>query len=93
VSKTFEFAESFLKPAKLALAGFPKWRALYCRLFKRELFIRNILDGLKLANWPWPVFKSSLCSSENLSSNRSKGFACLEKLSVPKIQRFLALNG
>jgi hypothetical protein len=47
VPKAFEFAESFLKPARLPLSGFQKWWALCCPLFKRELFIDNLFAGFQ----------------------------------------------
>jgi hypothetical protein len=57
--KAFEFAESFSKPAKLTLAGFQKWQALCCQLFKRALFMGNIFSGFKNQRfWFWPIFKN-----------------------------------
>jgi hypothetical protein len=49
---------------------------LCCRLFKRELFIENILGGFEnQQDWPWPAFKScSNAALRNLLSNRSNGF-------------------
>jgi hypothetical protein len=47
------------------MAGFQKWQALGCQLFKRELFNqKNIWQILKLASWLWPAFNSSWRSSE-----------------------------
>jgi hypothetical protein len=65
VPKDPEFAESFSKPAHLALASFQKWRALCCRLFKRKLFSGNIFGGFKnLQVGDWPVFKSPRCNAK-----------------------------
>jgi hypothetical protein len=55
-----EFAESFLKPAILPLAGFQKWWALCCPLFNRELFIGNLFAGFQ----NWQDFSLQMCNSE-----------------------------
>jgi hypothetical protein len=55
----FKFAESFLKQARLALAGFQKWRALCCRLFKTEQLNGNILKPARLALAGFPNSKYS----------------------------------
>jgi hypothetical protein len=65
VPRAFEFAESFPKLAGLPLAGFKIWWALYCLLFKRELFIGNLIAGLQnQQDCLLPVFKSSRCNSK-----------------------------
>jgi hypothetical protein len=47
--------------------------------------IANLFAGFQnRRDWPWPVFKSSLCNSTHLFSNSSKGFelAGYKKLSA-----------
>jgi hypothetical protein len=49
VPKAFDIAESISKLASLPLAGFQKWWALCCPLFKRKWFIATYpyLQGFK----------------------------------------------
>jgi hypothetical protein len=70
-----ESSESFSKPAKLVLDGFQKWRALCCRLFKREMLIKN-MPVLKTGEIGPGQFSKILKSAafRNLLPNRSEGF-------------------
>jgi hypothetical protein len=91
--KAFEFAESFLKPARLPLAGFQKWWALCCPLFKRELFGGNYLPDLKTG-------EVAPCRFQKLSA-QLRDICCpigAKDLNSPVLKRFqqiqklLALN-
>jgi hypothetical protein len=76
VPKAFELNESFSKSARLPQAGFQKWRALCCPLFKRELFIGNlhIYQISKPAKLSLAGFQKLLVQLREVSSNRSTGF-------------------
>jgi hypothetical protein len=93
VSKAFEFAESFSKPARLPHAAFQKWWELCCLLFKRELFIGNLFAAFQ--NWrddPCRFSKALGATPRHLSSNRSKGFELIGLKSLRQIQKLWALN-
>jgi hypothetical protein len=69
--------------AKSALAGFQNWWGLCCRLFKRELFVRNIFVGLKIGEISAGRLSKALCSAlRKLLFNRIKGYglAVFQKL-------------
>jgi hypothetical protein len=42
MSKAFEFAENFSKPAMSVVAGFQKWQAWVCRLSEGDLYVEHI---------------------------------------------------
>jgi hypothetical protein len=91
VPKDFEFAESFSKLAILYLSGFHKWRALGCRLFKREYVVRRKIYFASLQTaeiGPGQFSKAHSATAGNLLSKRSKVF---EKL--PANSKLLVLNG
>jgi hypothetical protein len=59
----------------LPLAGFQKWWALYCPLFKRELFISNLFLDFKTSKIAPCRFSKALgATPRHLSANRSKEF-------------------
>jgi hypothetical protein len=64
-----------LKTGRIGAVCFQKWQALRCRLFIRELLIRNTFGGLKKGKiGPGRISKALSADLRNPVSKRSKRF-------------------